>query len=49
MAKYLKYGSIQSVSAKNPFGKISNLGAALLVFLAGALIYHFVVNMRRGK
>jgi len=33
----------------NPFGKISNLGAAVLVFLAGALIYHFVVNMRRGK
>mgnify|MGYP001203032049 CR=1 FL=1 len=28
---------------------MSNLTAAVLVFLAGALIYHFVVNMRRGK
>ena len=31
------------------FGKLNNLTAAVLVFLAGALVYHFVVNMRRGK
>jgi len=43
------FDMVQIAYAKNPFGKMSNMGAFILVFLGGALIYHFVVNMRRGK
>ena len=47
MAKYLKYGGIQSVSAKNPFGKMSNMTAFFIVLLIGVGFYFWIKRPKR--
>jgi len=52
MAKYLKYGGIQTAKMKNPFGKIfganvSSKGWILFLVISVAFLYYMLVIRRR--